>query len=210
MIPVRLLKRRRKEVKVDPKLGGQWKVPCLVANGMFHAWWPMECSKLGGQWKVKEKTPFHFFPFSPQQTLLKPSIFSFDLTILLYHGSKLLLPPFFLFLWFINYDYTPQCNKSFTPSLSIWFWLKIWHFSSPWNYGVVHGHILRAPNRIGEWRTVSEIISKFDPNIASSRWRTRTSRGACLSWNWTPSSLILSYFSELSHSSDLIASRPRF
>jgi hypothetical protein len=26
MIRVRLLKRRRKEVKVDPKLGGQWKV----------------------------------------------------------------------------------------------------------------------------------------------------------------------------------------
>jgi hypothetical protein len=52
MIRVCLLKRRRKEVKVDPKLGGQWKVPCLVANGRFHAWWPMECSKLGGQWKV--------------------------------------------------------------------------------------------------------------------------------------------------------------
>jgi hypothetical protein len=33
-------------------LGGQWKVPSLVANGRFHAWWPMECSKLGGQWKV--------------------------------------------------------------------------------------------------------------------------------------------------------------
>jgi hypothetical protein len=34
MIRVRLLKRRRREVKVDPKLGGQWKD-----------------SKLGGQWK---------------------------------------------------------------------------------------------------------------------------------------------------------------
>jgi len=37
-------------VKVDPKLGGQWKekdkVLCLVANGRrrrrFFAWWPME------------------------------------------------------------------------------------------------------------------------------------------------------------------------
>jgi hypothetical protein len=29
----RLLKRKRKEVKVDPKLGGQWNVPSLVANG---------------------------------------------------------------------------------------------------------------------------------------------------------------------------------
>jgi hypothetical protein len=43
MIRVHLLKRRRREVKVDPKLGdewnvpklgGQWNVPSLVANGM--------------------------------------------------------------------------------------------------------------------------------------------------------------------------------
>jgi len=33
MIQIRLLKRRRKEVKVDPKLGGQWNVPSFVANG---------------------------------------------------------------------------------------------------------------------------------------------------------------------------------
>jgi hypothetical protein len=37
MIQVRLLKRRRRKVKVDPKLGGQWKekekVLCLMANG---------------------------------------------------------------------------------------------------------------------------------------------------------------------------------
>ncbi len=37
MIQVRFLKRRKREVKVDSKLGGQWKVPCLVANGMFQA-----------------------------------------------------------------------------------------------------------------------------------------------------------------------------
>jgi hypothetical protein len=37
MIRVRLLKRKRREVRVDPKFGGQWKVPCLVANGRFHA-----------------------------------------------------------------------------------------------------------------------------------------------------------------------------
>jgi hypothetical protein len=87
------------------KLGGQWKVPCLVANGMFQAWWPMEGSMLSGQWNVPSlvangrfhawwpmkgegKTPFHLFPFSPQQTLFKLSIFSFDLMVLLYHGSK--------------------------------------------------------------------------------------------------------------------------
>jgi hypothetical protein len=68
-IRVRLLKKRRREVKVDPKLGDQWKDPklggqwkdpklgghwkvpslvangrfqSLVANGRFQAWWPLE------------------------------------------------------------------------------------------------------------------------------------------------------------------------
>jgi hypothetical protein len=45
--------------------GGQWKVPSLVANGRFHAWWPMECSKLGGQWNVKEKHLFTSSIFPP-------------------------------------------------------------------------------------------------------------------------------------------------
>jgi hypothetical protein len=44
MIQVHLFKRRKRKVKVDPKLGGQWKekekVPMLV-----------------GQWKEKEKIP---------------------------------------------------------------------------------------------------------------------------------------------------------
>jgi hypothetical protein len=40
--------RRNREVKVDPKLGGQWKVACLVVNGRSHAWWSMEGSMLGG------------------------------------------------------------------------------------------------------------------------------------------------------------------
>jgi len=114
-------------------LDGQWKVPRLVANGRFLAWWPMECFKLGGQWKVpclvangrflawwpmegEGETPL---PFFPQQTLPKPSIFSFDFTILLYHGLKPLLMPFFPFLRSINHNCAPQCNKSFTPSLSI-------------------------------------------------------------------------------------------
>jgi len=52
MIRVRLLKRKRREVKVDPKFDDQWKVPCLVANGMFQAWWPMEGSMFGGHWNV--------------------------------------------------------------------------------------------------------------------------------------------------------------
>jgi len=97
------------------KLGGQWKVPSLVAIGMFQAWWPLE---------GEGKRPFHLFHFSPT-TLLTPSIFPFDLTILLYHGPKPLLSPFFPLLRTINYDYAPQRNKSFTPPLSIRFQLKI-------------------------------------------------------------------------------------
>jgi len=34
IIQARFLKRRRREVKVDP---------CLVVNGRCHAWWSMEC-----------------------------------------------------------------------------------------------------------------------------------------------------------------------
>jgi hypothetical protein len=31
--------------------------------------------KLGGQWNVKEKTHFHLFPLSPQQTYLNLQLF---------------------------------------------------------------------------------------------------------------------------------------
>jgi hypothetical protein len=48
MIRICLLKRRRKEVKVDPKLDGQWNVPLL-----------------GGQWKVKGKHLFTSSHFPP-------------------------------------------------------------------------------------------------------------------------------------------------
>jgi hypothetical protein len=75
MIRVRLLKRRRREVKVDLKLGGQWNVPSLVingmfqslvANGMFQAWWLMEC---------EGKKTFSPLSTSPPTNLLKLSIF---------------------------------------------------------------------------------------------------------------------------------------
>jgi hypothetical protein len=89
------------------------------------AWWPMECSKLGGQWNVpslvangmKEKTPFHIFPLSLQQIYLNLQFFSFDLEVLFYHDDRLLLMPFLPFPRSINYDHAFQCNKSFTPSL---------------------------------------------------------------------------------------------
>jgi hypothetical protein len=75
----------------------------------------MECSKLGGQWKVKEK---HLFTSSifPQQTLFKPSIFSFDLIVLFYHGPKPLLTPFFPLLEImvscIVTSYRPQAAQT--------------------------------------------------------------------------------------------------
>ncbi len=64
MIRVRLLKKKIRKVKIDPKLGGQWKekekVLCLVANERwrrrFFAWWPME-----GEGKILF-TSFHFLP----------------------------------------------------------------------------------------------------------------------------------------------------
>ncbi len=78
MIRIRLLKRRKRKVKTDPKLGGQWK--------------------------EKEKVLFHLFPLSPQATLLRPSFFSFDIKVLLYQGSRPLFTHSFLFPWPINFD----------------------------------------------------------------------------------------------------------
>jgi hypothetical protein len=55
-------------------LSGQWKVPCSKANGKFQAWWPME-----GERKILSTSSY----LSPQPILLKPSIFPFDLKVLL-------------------------------------------------------------------------------------------------------------------------------
>jgi hypothetical protein len=92
-----------------------------VCNKYSHrskAWWPMEC----------EGNTFSHLSTSPPINSLKLSIFSFDFEILLYHSSRSLLTPFFPFPRSINYDFASRCNKSFIPSLSIWFWLKIWFF----------------------------------------------------------------------------------
>jgi hypothetical protein len=51
MIQVCLLKRRRRGMKVNPKLGGQWNVPSLVANGMWR------------------KNTFSLLPTFPQQLI---------------------------------------------------------------------------------------------------------------------------------------------
>jgi len=53
MIQICVFKKKRKERREKkPQLGGQWKVPSLVADGRFQAWWPMGGSKLGGPWNV--------------------------------------------------------------------------------------------------------------------------------------------------------------
>ncbi len=75
-----------KEKEKVPMLGGQWNVPSLVANGR------------------RRKNHFHLFPLSPQPILLKPSIFPFDLKVLLYCGSRPLFTHFLPFPWLINYD----------------------------------------------------------------------------------------------------------
>ncbi len=182
MIRIRLLKRRRREVNADPNLGGQWNVPKL--GGQWNV------PKLGGQWNVPSlvangmwrKNTFSPLPTFPLTTYLNLQFF--DLEVLLYHGSRSLLTPFFHFHRFKNYDYTSWCNKSFTLSLSIWFWLKIWpFFSFPWKHGIVHGHIVRAPSHTNKWKIAFEVISRSDPNVASSWWKTQTSRGAHSSWN---------------------------
>ncbi len=90
------------------QFGGQWKVP------MF-----------GGPWKEKEKHLFNTSQFPPNLFLLKPSFFPFDLKVLIYHGSKLLLMHFLPFFLHINYNHTSWCNKSSTHSLPIWFWSNI-------------------------------------------------------------------------------------
>jgi len=74
-------------VKIDPKLGGQWK-----EKEKF----PM----LGGQWKEKEKFLFTFFHFPPNN-LLEPSSFSFDITVLLYHSFR----PLFTHSLFLSLAY---------------------------------------------------------------------------------------------------------
>ncbi len=83
-------------------------------------------------------------------------------------------------------------------------------FSSPQHYGIAHGHILRAPSCTSKWKTAFRNIPRFDSDTTSLWWKTQTSRGVCSSKSQTPLSLVLSYFSKLSHPGDFAASQPRF
>jgi hypothetical protein len=88
------------------------------------AWWLMEGEGEGSF------SPLLIFP---QTTLLRPSFFSFDIKVLLYHGSRPLFMHSFLFPWPINHDCVFWCRKSPTHSLpiqfdwrSLFFSLKLW------------------------------------------------------------------------------------
>jgi len=71
-----------------------------------HAWWSMEDPMLGGPWNVKENT-FSPLPIPLNNFILNLQFFSFGLTVLLYHGPKPLLTPFFPLFRPINYDCAP-------------------------------------------------------------------------------------------------------
>jgi hypothetical protein len=72
-----------------PLFGGPWKVPLLGG--------PWKVPLLGGQWKEKNKYLFTFSHFPPNKFYLNLQFFSFDLKVLLYHGSMPLLTHFFPF-----------------------------------------------------------------------------------------------------------------
>jgi hypothetical protein len=63
-----------------------------------NAWWPMEGSNVWWPMEGEREAPFHPFPFSPQEILLKPSFFllilKFYFTMVLGHYLRISL--FFL------------------------------------------------------------------------------------------------------------------
>jgi hypothetical protein len=124
----------------------------------------------------------------------------FYFTMVLDRYFKSFLP----FPWPINCNHAFQCTKSSTHSSPSWFWLKI--FSFPWIHGVTHDHVLRVSNHTNEWITTMGIILRFDIGPTPSWWRFQTMRGAPLSWSWTPLSLVLSQFFELSYLGDFVTS----
>jgi hypothetical protein len=62
MIQICTFKEKEKEGgKKRPQFDGQWKVPSLVALGIFHVWLSLE---------GKKKHHFHLLPFSPPEDLI--------------------------------------------------------------------------------------------------------------------------------------------
>jgi hypothetical protein len=102
-----LRKKEPQMIRIHPFKERRKKIPI---------WWPME---------GKGKTPFHLFPLSPKKFYLNLHFFLWYWS-LIYHGSRPLLTHFLIFPWPTNYNCASWCNKSFTHSLLIWFWLKIY------------------------------------------------------------------------------------
>jgi hypothetical protein len=156
-----------------PQLNGQWKV--LLFGG------PWKVPLLSGQWKEKEQHLFTSSHFPPNKFYLNLQFFPLTLrsyfTMVL--GCYLCIPFLFLDLLIT----TAHLDVTSPPHLIVDLILIKDLFSFPWNHGIMYGHILRASNCTNEQRIAFGIISRSDPNIASSWWRSWTSRGACSSWN---------------------------
>ncbi len=82
-------------------------------------------------------------------------------------------------------------------------------FSFPWNHGVTYGHIVWASSCINEWKTAFGVISKFDPDATSLRWRSRTKRCAFV-LKLNPFELSIIVFFWTLTPGHLVASWPRF
>ncbi len=134
-------------MKEDPNLVANGRFQCLVANGRFQclmAFERFQCLVVLERFQClvvlerfqclvvferkRRNILFTSSHFSPQQFYLN-LLFSIDFKVLIYHAYRLLLTPFFIFPWPINYNHTSRCNKSSTHSLPIWFWLKIFSLS---------------------------------------------------------------------------------
>jgi len=132
-------------VKEDPNLVTNEKrrrrFPCLVANGRRRRRFPCFVANgrrrrrkrksspglvANGKKRKRERSSFSPLFIFPPTNFTQTFIFSFDLKLLFYHGSRPLLMHFLPFPWPINYDYASRCHKSFPHSLPIWFWLKIY------------------------------------------------------------------------------------
>jgi hypothetical protein len=134
-----------------PMFGGQWKVP------MFSG--PWKVPMFDDQWKEKEKHLFHLFSLPPNKFYLN-LFFCIDLNVLLYHGSRPLLTPFFFFPWPINYNHALDVTS--LPHIHHRFDWRLKIFSFPWIHGVEYDHVLRALSCTSEWGATSGVIPKFD------------------------------------------------
>jgi len=180
---------------------------CLVAIERFQWKVPMEGSN--GRWYLKEEreTSFSslltFFPNTLTWTLI------FSLILRFYHGSRLWLYAFFAF----SLTYKLQSHISMYQVFHTFIVKLILIedlFSFPWLHGIMHDHFLRVSNYTSEWRTTFGVIPKFDIDVTSSWWRSLTVKSAPSSWSWTPLSLVLSHFFELSHLGNFLANWPCF